>query len=414
MTNFDYQSLSKFGSEYKTGGQKYKDTWDLLLLIEIFDFLNRTYDLSSNEQFNQVIQFLKSNGLVSIDLNNSIRFLPNLELSIRDFLKLGGSIEREKLQKYELPVLTKDFLYRLKDVYLGNTKHLLLIDGLDDVLRFSENQLIVLSGLFRSSNELNNYFLQENIPIKIIILAREDILSHITDPDFNKIKRDGGIVLKWDNKSDDLKKLVNLRFKLSGIEPKYINSQWNYIFPRKLNNTDSWTYILEHTLYKPRDILQFLAQCAKDYPNKKRLVRSEVNIVLKNYSKEYFLEEMKNELAGFIDDESIINLQRILTKIGQQDFSYNEFKETYETLLEAKDDSYYKHLLLLLFEHGYIGQTTNVKYRDNRTKKSRSKRSLKFKHKDSNLQISYDEENKFRVHRGLYKALGFDEYYWGK
>ena len=92
----------------------------------------------------------------------------------------------------------------------------MIIDGLDDILRHEKLKIEMLSGLFRSISQLNDYLFREHIPIKIIILAREDILSAITDPDFNKIKRDGGIKLDWNN-PDDLMEVVKLRFLLSGV-----------------------------------------------------------------------------------------------------------------------------------------------------------------------------------------------------
>ena len=72
-------------------------------------------------------------------------------------------------------------------------KNFILIDGLDDILRFKKNQLEILSSLIRSVDFLNEYFYKNQSNIKILLFIREDMLGMITDPDLNKIKRDGSI-----------------------------------------------------------------------------------------------------------------------------------------------------------------------------------------------------------------------------
>ena len=52
------------------------------------------------------------------------------------------------------------------------------------------------------------------------------------DPDFNKIKRDSGIILSWIN-DKDLFEIVKLRFLLSGVEKEKVHNRWYEIFPEK-------------------------------------------------------------------------------------------------------------------------------------------------------------------------------------
>lgn len=112
--------------------------------------------------------------------------------------------------------------------------------------------------------------LSEKVEVKIIIFMREDILSNVTDPDLNKITRDGAVNLSWSDNTNDLKNIVDLRFKLSEKESEF-NRTWYNIFPNRIKENDSWEYLLDHTLYKPRDVLQFLVVCQKLYSNKESL-----------------------------------------------------------------------------------------------------------------------------------------------
>lgn len=406
LANFEFKTFTSSGLSHYDGGQKYKTIWDLTLTIEIYKFLYKNYDFSSIDEFNNVIDFLEKNKIIiKKNINNTIRKLSALEFGISEFFKFRGESNIEKTGEYSIPELTEFMLDSLESIYFNNFNNLLIIDGLDDILRYNKDQLDILSGLFRSVNEINNFLYSHEIPLKIIILARSDILSNIIDPDFNKIKRDGGIILRWDNKTDDLKELVNLRFLLSGVAPDNIKNHWYTLFPKSIKNQNSWDHILEFTLNKPRDILQFLRQCQETFPNKSSLSYSDVDLILRDYSTDYFLDEMKNELSGFICDEAISNIQLILTKLGRTNFSFDTFKDVTSSVLSNKDDEFFKTFIYLLFEYGYIGQVVVTKNYSKKLKRNVKQSNAIFKHKRPTSTL--DLNNKLVIHKGLYKALNF-------
>ncbi|EPY6430552.1 P-loop ATPase, Sll1717 family [Clostridium sporogenes] len=404
LSNFEFKTFNKLKNLDLEGTQRFKSSWDLTLLIYIYKILNKRFDFSSVKEYQDRIEFLEQNNLLSgKNINNIIRTLSKKSFHFdMKVLKYDHEIELNKGTLSNTEVV--EYLFEgLEEIYFNENRLLLMIDGLDDVLRYKKERLDILSGLIRSINEINLSFRRQQIPIKIILLAREDILATITDPDFNKIKRDGGIIINWNAKDDDLKNLVNLRFKLSGVSDENIDKQWNFLFPFKIRNKDSWSYITEFTLNKPRDILQFLTQCQKTYPNKTNLTYSEMDQVLIDYSTEYFIEEMKNELAGFIDDEVINILPQVLQTIGGSDFSYKEFKKVVEKFVSDKPDTYYKKIIFTLFENGYLGEVISIRYWNKKLNRNSIRNQAIFKHKKSNIKINYDY--KFSIHKGLYKAL---------
>lgn len=406
LSNFEFKTFTSTGLSHYEGGQKYKTIWDLTLTIEIYKFLYKNYDFSSIDEFNSVIEFLEKNKIIiKKNINNTVRKLSALEFGISEFFKFRGEATTENFSNFSIPELSEFMLDSLEPIYFNNFNNLIIIDGLDDILRYEKDQLDILSGLFRSINEINNFLYSNNIPIKIIILARTDILSSIVDPDFNKIKRDGGITLRWDNKTDDLKELVNLRFLLSGIKPSDIQKHWYTLFPRRIKTQNSWNHILEFTLNKPRDILQFLRQCQETFPNKTSLSYSDVDLILRDYSTEYFLEEMKNELSGFICDEAISNIHLILTKLGKTDFTFDTFKDVTSSILPSKNDEFFKTFIAILFENGYVGQVVVTKTYDKTLRKNVMRRNAIFKHKMPTSTL--DLNNRLVIHKGLYKALNF-------
>lgn len=404
LSNFEFKNFNKLKNIELDGTQKFKCSWDITLLIYIYRILNKNFDFSCVEEFQNRIDFLsKSNLLLGKNINTIVRTLTKKSFHFdAKFIKydLENEVVSGKLDHSEV---IEYLLEGLEDIYFDKSKQLIIIDGLDDVLRFKKERLLIIAGLVRAINELNLSFREYEVPIKIILLARDDILASITDPDFNKIRRDGGITLNWNAKNEDLKDLVNLRFILSGIPKEIANNWWYEIFPKKIRQKDSWLYISEYTLNKPRDILQFLKQCQETFSNKTSLSFSEVDEVLTDYSNEYFIEEMKNELSGFFDDDTVIFLPQIMQKIGGSDFTFIEFKRVAAKFLKQDDNGYYKKLILTLFENGYLGQVTEMKYYDKKTKKEFIKKQAIFKHKKPTIRINYDY--KFSLHKGFYKAL---------
>ena len=286
----------------------------------------------------------------------------------------------------------------VKDVYLDKKKLIIIIDGVDDVLRFKKNQLYIISSLVRSIDYIND-LLYGILPVKIILLIREDILSNFTDPDLNKIKRDEAINISWFDRQDELKELVNLRFLFSGISQDNIATHWNTLFPKNIREKDSWIYILEFTLGKPRDILQFLKCCQELYPEAETLNFSEVSKVLKYYARNYFIEEMKNEITGFISDDFILSLPGILQSLASRSFSFFDFHRVSinQNHTRQPDELESKKMLQLLFDSGYLGQLYKT------PNKRGEKTSVIFKYRNPTAHIDYSQ--KFITHRGIFRGL---------
>lgn len=400
LNNFEYSTFAKTNSDNDiVGTKKYLESWQFILLLSIYKILN-TLDMTEINSFQEMIGILNK---FEFDINEDLR----KNVTKVSKLKLGANVGVFDAN-YEAEFGTKPFSFTeristlidkmkkcLDDIYLDK-RIFLLIDGVDDILRFKKNQLEILSSLIRSVDTLNEYFLRNEIQVKIILSIREDILNNFTDPDLNKLKRDGAINLTWTENTQDLKQIVELRLKMSNKDDSNCD-MWYKIFPRQIRNMDSWKYLLDHTLYKPRDVLQFLVTCQDLFPNKEKLTHADMLGAIKSYSRDYFIEEMKNELSGFSDDLLINSLPSILQKIGSRAFNLGEFiKITNEqTTLKKYSEQDIKYLLLMLFQSGYIGQLI---------KTNSGKESVVFKYRNPNSNIDYSQ--KFISHRGLHKGLG--------
>lgn len=404
LNDFEFSTFSKTGvDENIVGTQKYKASWDFLLLVSIYKILYNNMEITEVESVNRVICLLDSLGF---SLDDGYK----ADVTKLSKLKIGASIckfdiefEKEfhiKPQTYleRISVLTEYMLKTVNNVYLNEKQIVIIIDGLDDILRYKKNKLEIIASLIRSADYINDIVLQNEKKIKILILIREDILSMVNDPDLNKIIQDGALYLSWGDNLEDLRKLVDLRFGVNGLEEEKASKCWDELFPPKIRNKKSWDYVLDYTLYKPRDVLQFLKYCQITYPNNEKLTISETLSVLKIYSNKYFIEEMKNELSGFIDDELINEIPSVFRKLGGRGFSLIEIQKlaNENNFKQEVSIDETKMLLLYLFEAGYIGQLVdNGKNR---------KRSVIFKYRNPTARIDYYQQ--FITHQGLHSGLG--------
>jgi len=404
LNDFEYTTFSKTSIDAElVGTQKYKQSWDFLLLLVIYKSLYYDMNIREVEQLNKVVQLLNSIGFpIENEYKKHVTKLSKLKVGANVGI-INAELEKEfgeapNTYLERMSMLIELLANGIKDVYLGEKKLLIIIDGVDDVLRFKKNQLDIISSLVRSIDYINS-LLYKILPIKIILLIREDILSNFIDPDLNKIKRDESIVISWFDRQDELKELVNLRFAFSGVPQKDISEHWFQLFPKIIKEKDSWTYVLEYTLGKPRDILQFLKCCQELYPNSESLNFSDVSKVLKYYARDYFIEEMKNEITGFTTDSFILSLPGILQSLGLRSFSFPRFYQAAVNQNHSKlpDEMESKKMLQLLFDAGYLGHLYKTPSRDG------TKTSVVFKYRNPTAQIDFSQD--FITHRGIYRGL---------
>lgn len=404
LNEFEFSTFAKTGiDEDVIGTQKYKTSWDFLLLMSIYKIMYNELQMTEIEDINQIIFLLDTLGFSLDDgYRSDVTKMSKLKVGV-GIAQFDIEFEKEfnvqpKTYLERISVLSEKMLSVLCKAYFNQRKIIILVDGLDDILRYRKNKMEIIASLIRSADYINDKILQNSRNVKIIILVREDILSMVNDPDLNKIIQDGALYLNWGDNLEDLRTIVNLRFGLNGIGKEAAEKCWDNIFPPKIRGKMSWEYVLDYTLYKPRDVLQFLKYCQMGYPNNETLSLSETLTVLKTYSNKYFIEEMKNELSGFVDDELINEIPTIFRKLGGRGFTLTEIhKLANENNFKREvsiDET--KMLLMYLFEAGYIGQLLdNGKGR---------KRSVIFKYRNPTARIDYYQ--KFITHQGLHSGLG--------
>lgn len=408
LSDFEFNTFAKLSSSTQTGAARYSIPWKFILLLKVYSAIEKIEGIDENRKFKKMVNVLKENGILPNEkLSKVIRKVSrngfNVSLPyISDFIGHENARETENILSSPAEI-SEILLEILEEVYLGDTKIILTFDGLDDSLRGKSRQLDIVAGLIRATAALNNNFIDLELPIKFIVLIRTDIYTTFNDPDLNKVKRDSQIPIDWGFNIDfpfdsDLYKLIELRLNTAGDKIDCnIEELWYKLFPQKIifNKTEreSLLFVLEHTLNKPRDVLQFLIECQNLYPEYSCLNQEEFLDVLSKYSENYFLEEMKNELAGFIPDNVINAIPSLLSKLGKErTFTHTEWLSAINSddQFEREDQ---KKLLELLFDGGYIGQL-----------RKRGQNTIPvYKYRESHEKIHLND--RFIIHRGLWKAL---------
>lgn len=404
LNDFEFATFAKTGIDSDVvGTQKYKTSWDFLLLISIYKYLFNKLQMTESQKVSEIVLFLDNLGFqldsgIKADVSKLTKIKIGAEIAKFDF-EFAKEFEVEPKTFLErISVVNEKMLDNLCNVELNDRKVVIIIDGFDDILRYKKNKMEMIASLIRSADYINDKLYANRISIKILLLIREDLIALVTDPDLNKIIHDSSITISWDKNLTALRDIVNLRFIMSGVPQNQVDNWWYSLFPRKIRGKDSWDYVLDYTLFKPRDVLQFMKYCQSEYPDNESLTLSEMQNSLKAYSNKYFLEEMKNELSGFIDDELIISIPSIFRRLGGRAFGIAEINRLTNEQNPGKEVSIEetKIMLMYLFEAGYIGQLiSNGKEK---------KRSVIFKYRNPTARIDYYQQ--FITHQGLHSGLG--------
>jgi energy-coupling factor transporter ATP-binding protein EcfA2 len=185
----------------------------------------------------------------------------NWEILI-DYIK---RIEGIKIGNYEAGIKTRQLqeLYKLEEItnLLPSLKKLtkrkpiiFLIDELDKGWDSSEEAQAFIGGLFQASVTLN----QLSDQFKVIISLRKELYDNIPllYEDYQKYN-DMFEIIEWNR--ENLFELITKRigFSLPSTIKKSNIEKWNTVFADEVNGKKSFDYIIDRTLNRPRELIQF-------------------------------------------------------------------------------------------------------------------------------------------------------------
>lgn len=146
------------------------------------------------------------------------------------------------------------------------------------------------------------------------------------------------------------------------------------------------------TRHTPRDFMQLMLSI-QNYCSSPVVTEYDIQEGVKEYSTEYFLPEIKDEMAGYIPFQYIDSVVNILSSFREREFSYQQFTDTFYALnIESISPD---TVLNVLYDCSAIGHA--YPYGNG------EQTSITFKCR--NRSSSFNRNNRIILHKGLWKAL---------
>ena len=173
--------------------------------------------------------------------------------------KLGSTLDDREITR----ILFSEDIHRLNDViamYLEEKEEVwLLIDNLDKgwpTRGASPEDILILRTLLEATRKIQRQLERKGVNFHCLVFLRNDIYEHLVQETPDKGK-DTAITLDW---SDDylFQEVFRRRVVASGLLTGSFSEVWPNIFEPNVGMRDSFSYVIERTLMRPRDFLTFI------------------------------------------------------------------------------------------------------------------------------------------------------------
>ncbi|WHZ29335.1 MAG: hypothetical protein OJF51_004137 [Nitrospira sp.] len=316
-------------SQLSPGLQEHTMTgfWNYILLTELAHKVLTTeaawasHDSQRHQRFLKLQQVYQSHEIDS-EGDLSQRLLRQVNRLTERFGDASESQSREKITEW----LYSGDIRELDDAVSSYVKEKdavwLLIDNLDKgwPLRGTTSEdMMIVRALLEATRKLQRQLEEQDVEFKCLVFIRTDIYEHLVRQTPDKGK-DTAIRLDWDD-SSTFHEIVTKRISLSTGLSGAFRDIWSVLFDSHIGTEDSFNYILERTLMRPRDLLTFLHRATEVAVNRghSRVFADDVVQAEKSYSEDMVLAtayEIGDTYPQFADLlYSFQGTQRTLSKL---------------------------------------------------------------------------------------------------
>lgn len=340
---------------------EYTSIWKVLIYVLISQkIMHREKDsffsiYSKYAPLKEAIDAFYSNAF-SPEIINAISFVEESKLAaeliykafkIKDEDKITKTFSNERFQTNLLYIQQK-FELALASIKL-QFNHILFIDGIDIRPRNIEYEdyLECIKGLANAAWTVNTDFFS-NIKdsrgrMKVMLLVRPDIFSHLGLQNLNTKIRDNSVLLDWKTTYP-----VFLSSSIFRMSDNLLSSQqifnydececWNFYFPFEaiVNGSYEHSFVsfLRFSMFRPRDIVTMMKMIQEKFGDKDiyeiKLEDFDDLEFRKRYS-DYLLGEIKDYLAFYHSDKDYELFLKFFEYLnGKASFSYDEFYASYD------------------------------------------------------------------------------------
>ena len=188
-------------------------------------------------------------------------------------LKLVGDIANRHQESKEIfttsevtELVYKEDIRELQNAlenYLSIKKEIwILVDNLDKgwpVHGATVEDIMIIKTLLSATRKMQREFEKRKLELKSLVFIRNDIYEHLIQVTPDK-EKDTTISLDWDD-IQLFQEMIAARIRQSVKIDSSFEDIWRTYFAPLIEGEDSFVYIVERTLMRPRDVLKFV-QCA--------------------------------------------------------------------------------------------------------------------------------------------------------
>lgn len=392
--------FSQFGRIFKSSEPTdaevhYPIVWTWLLLVKLLESFSSDLGGKHDLEFSKTISGLREMGLLPATSFKQLVIKSTkttFKAALLKFLEFSHESASEENDANFVEYV--DHVKAVAGAFRSDSRHVLVIDGLDEILTLKNLQYQVLSALVLAVSRMNIFLRQSGAPAKILLLCRTDLFARLPGPNKNKIRRDAAIELDWyqdprEPSESHVVKLANLRAHLSN---ERIDDIFKVFFPLRVGNRSAQLFLTEHTRHTPRDFLQLLSSIQK-YSGSGALSTETIYKGIRDYSTNYFLPEIRDELDGYASPAQIDSMFALLGALRRKQFFLSHLKGIAARIPRGADLDL-PRMLELLFDCSAIG---NV-----------DPKSGHFWFKFRNRQSTINLDEALVLHFGLWKALNLE------
>lgn len=398
MEDFPFTPFSKMIRGSAEPEAKYPAAWSWIILIYIMYSLHKDEGMShpDPQSFISAVNCFKEMGLAPHHKPGDL-----IKTSSKTSFKLmipsvaeASTTTKEVRPASEIPNFVESIKESIR-LCRSDSKHFLIIDGLDDILTKRDAQYDSLNALVYETNRLNQDFRKHNVPAKIVLVCRTDLYDRLGGANKNKARQDYAIELDWyrdvrEPEKSDLIKIADKRAERSLGRSVNVFDQFLKV---KVDEGDLRKSLLDMTRHTPRDFIALLKNI-QQHADGSNVTANAIRNGMRTYSISYFLPEIGDELHGYCTKSEFSQITSLLGVIRKRDFSFSEFVE----LAEARNCEMDRSRLKQLFEHLFVCSGVG-----HVIKKPGGDTIYTFNYR--NRHSSFDERERIILHKGLWKAL---------
>lgn len=398
LSDFPYGDFERIITGNAEPESRYPSAWSWILILSLLGSFSKDSGAEFDNIFTTSIDALEKIGLLpAINLKETViaSAKPKYKAKLPPLLEIEVDGNQNKVNDLGFLRII-DHLKNVIFAFKSPNKHLIVIDGLDDILLQKEVQYQSIAALILEATRINMLLFQENINAKIIIFCRTELYEKLPGANKNKIRQDLSIELNWYHNphNPSSSKLVHLVNKRAQLKYPSVKDIFLKFFPRTIYEDNLLlTHFLHHTRHTPRDFIQLMSHIQKCSPR----IHGKIDIKqivagISLYSSTYFYPEIIDELVGYIDKEDAKKLLEAISKVKKRIFSIKELSDSCQSTDILKKNDLYR-LLDLLFSCSAIG---NIE---------RGGRKTYYSFKYRNRHSHFNPEQSIILHQGLWRAL---------